>query len=174
MIRANDSKYKEIYPLFETEWLSRHLNDNNIRIVDVRSQGEYDKSHIKNAVHLNFKEITGDETMKRSLPPENTPDILGNLGIDESTCIIAYDEDSSHNASRLFWILKFFGHKKAGILNGGWKKWLMENRELSGSKPIIERKSFTPQQDPDQIASADYILKNISNPGVIMLEVRSK
>ncbi len=61
--------------LIETDWLSRHLNDTDIRIVDLRSREEYDKGHIKNAVHLNFKDITGDEIVRREFPPENTPDI---------------------------------------------------------------------------------------------------
>jgi thiosulfate/3-mercaptopyruvate sulfurtransferase len=90
MIQAHGSNFKETYLLIETDWLSRHLNDKNIRIVDLRYREEYDKGHIKNAVHLNFKEITGDEIVKRSLPPESTPDILGNLGIDINTLVIAY------------------------------------------------------------------------------------
>lgn len=56
--------------LIETDWLSRRLNDAGIRIVDLRSREEYDKAHIKNAVHLNFKDLTGDETVKRKFPPE--------------------------------------------------------------------------------------------------------
>ncbi len=49
--------------LVETDWLSRHLNDADIRIVDLRSREEYDKGHIKNAVHLDFKDITKDERL---------------------------------------------------------------------------------------------------------------
>ncbi len=41
--------------LIETDWLPRHLNDADIRIVDLRSREEYDKGHIKNAVHLNLR-----------------------------------------------------------------------------------------------------------------------
>jgi len=160
--------------LIETDWLSRHLNDAGIRIVDLRSREEYDKAHIKNAVHLNFKDITGDETMRRTLPPENTPYIFGNIGIDKNTLVIACDDDSSHYAARLFWILEYFGHKKAAILNGGYKKWLKENRELTNVVPDIRRKIFEPQPDPEKLATAEYILKNISNPEVVILDVRSK
>jgi len=63
-------------------------------------------------VHLNFKDITGDETLRRKIPPENTPDILGDHGIDKNTLVIACDDDSSHYAARLFWILEYLGHKK--------------------------------------------------------------
>ena len=159
--------------LIETDWLSRHLNDAGIRSVDLRSREEYDKGHIKNAVHLVFKDITGDETARRKLPPENTPDILGNIGIDKNTLVIACDDDSSHYAARLFWILEYFGQKKAAILNGGYKKWLKEKRELTDLAPDVRRKIFEPQPDPEKIATAEYILKNISNPDVVLLDVRS-
>jgi len=170
----NPAKIHKTDLLVETDWLSRHLFDTDIRIVDLRSREEYDKAHIKNAVHLNFKDITGDETVKRKLPPENTPDILGNLGIDKNTLVIACDDDSSHYAARLFWILEYFGHKKVAILNGGYKKWLKENRELTDLAPDIRRKIFEPQPDPEKIATTEYILKNISNPEVVLLDVRSK
>ncbi len=160
--------------LIETDWLSGHLNDAGIRIIDLRSREEYDKGHIKNAVHLDFKKITGDETVRRTLPPENTPDILKDLGIDKNTLVIACDDDSSHYAARLFWILEYFGHKKAAILNGGYKKWLKENRELTDLAPDVERKIFEPRPDPQKIATAEYILKNISNPEVVLLDVRSR
>ncbi len=160
--------------LIETEWLSRHLKDKGIIIVDLRSQEEYDKGHIENAVHLNFKEITGDETERRKFPPENTPDILGNLGIDKNTLVIAYDDDSSHYAARLFWILEYFGHKKVAILNGGFRKWVKENRELTNLAPDIEKKIFELHPDSDKIATAEYVLKNISNPKVVLLDVRSQ
>ncbi len=159
--------------LIETDWLSRHLNDAGIRIVDLRSREDYDKGHIKNAVHLNFKDITGDETARRKLPPENTPEILGNIGIDKNTLVIAYDDDSSHYSARLFWILEYFGHRRAAVLNGGYKKWLIEDRGLTDLVPDIKRKIFEPRPEPEKIATAEYILENISNPGVVLLDVRS-
>lgn len=82
--------------LIETDWLFQHLDEINIRIVDLRSREKYDKGHIRNAVYLNFIDITGDETVSRELPPENTSDILGDLRIDRDTLVIAYDDDLSH------------------------------------------------------------------------------
>jgi len=45
--------------LIKTDWLSQHINNTDIRIVDLRSREEYDKAHIKNAVHLAFKDLIG-------------------------------------------------------------------------------------------------------------------
>ena len=173
MTTEPNSNFGKTDPIIETDWLFRHLKDKDIRIVDLRSQEEYNKGHIRNAVHLNFNEITGDETVKRKLPPEITQDILGNLGIDKNILVVAYDNDFSHYAARLFWILEYFGHKKVAILNGGYKKWQKENREITNLEPIIERTIFKSQPDSNKVATADYVLKSISNQGVVLLDVRS-
>lgn len=63
---------------------------------------------------------------------------------------------------------------KTSVLNGGYKKWLNENRDLTDLAPDIRRKIFEPHPDPEKIAPAEYILKNISNPDVVLLDVRSR
>ena len=158
--------------LVETDWLSTHLDDDEIRIVDLRHRDKYDKGHIKNSVHLNHTDITGDDTDKRAFPPRNSAVILGSLGIDRDTMVVAYDDDSGHYAARLFWILEYLGHKKARILNGGLLKWINEKRGLSTHPHRINMKTFLPQPNPDKIATAEWILKHISDPDVVMLDVR--
>ena len=102
----NDALYPNHEMLAETDWLSMHLDDEDIRIVDLRHREEYDKGHIKNSVHLNYTDITGNDTEKRTLPPRNSAVILGSLGIDRNTMVVAYDDDSGHYAARLFWIME--------------------------------------------------------------------
>ena len=86
--------------------------------------------------------------------------------------VVAYDDDSGHYAARLFWILEYLGHKKARILNGGLLKWINEKRGLSTHPHRINMKTFLPQPIPDKIATAEWILKHISDPEVVMLDVR--
>ena len=171
-IEINDDIYLNHELLVETDWLSMHLDDEDIRIVDLRHREEYDKGHIKNAVHLNYADITGDDTIKRTFPPENSAIILGSLGIDRNTMVVAYDDDSGHYAARLFWILEYLGHNKARILNGGSRKWIIEKRELTANAHRINISAFSPQTHPDRIATSEWILKHISDPDVVMLDVR--
>src|SRR3990170_6173245 len=84
----NDNLYPNHELLAETDWLSMHLDDEDIRIVDLRHREEYDKGHIKNSVHLNYTDITGNDTEKRTLPPRNSAVILGSLGIDRNTMVV--------------------------------------------------------------------------------------
>jgi len=168
----NDDPYLNHELLAETDWLSMHLDDEDIRIVDLRHRDEYDKGHIKNAVHLNYADITGDDSVKRTFPPENSAVILESLGIDRNTMVVAYDDDSGHYAARLFWILEYLGHNKARILNGGSRKWIKEKRGLTTNAHRINVSTFLPQPHPDRIATAEWILKHISDPDIVMLDVR--
>ncbi len=171
--KIGEGTYTNPELLIETDWLSRHLDDADIRIVDLRPEKEYDKGHIKNAVHLNHMDITGDDNVNRGFPPANTPDLLGSLGIDRDILVVAYDDNSGHYAARLFWVLEYLGHKKAGILNGGFQKWVAENREVTTLVPRIERRTFIPRPDTDRVATARRILETMSNPDVVILDVRS-
>src|SRR4030065_686722 len=58
------------------------------------------------------------------------------------------------------------------ILNGGLLKWINEKRGLSTHPHRINMKTFLPQPNPDKIATAEWILKHISDPDVVMLDVR--
>lgn len=170
--QINDDLYPNHELLAETDWLAMHLDDEDIRIVDLRHREEYDKGHIKNAVHLNYADITGDDSVKRTFPPENSAVILGSLGIDRDKMVVAYDDDSGHYAARLFWILEYLGHKKARILNGGSRKWIKENRGLTTDAHRVNMNTFLSQPHPDKIATSEWILKHISDPHVVMLDVR--
>ena len=86
--------------------------------------------------------------------------------------VVAYDDDSGHYAARLFWILEYLGHKKARVLNGGSSKWIKEKRELTTNAHRINMNTFLPQPDPDKLATAGWILKHITDPDVVMLDVR--
>ena len=45
--------------------------------------------------------------------------------------IVVYDFSAVHSSCRLWFSLKYFGHQKVSILDGGMKKWLKENRPTS-------------------------------------------
>lgn len=171
--KISESGYTNPSLLVESSWLASHLDDPGLRIVDLRPRAEYEKGHIKNAVHLDHLKITGDEKTERETPPMNTPEILGSLGIDRDILVVAYDDDSGHYAARLFWVLEYYGHKKAAILNGGIKKWLKENRSLTIEIPRIEKTIYPARVEPAKLATAKEILKIIDDPKTIILDVRA-
>src|SRR5574342_46464 len=116
--------------LAETAWLEQHLNDADLRIVDLRSQEAYAAGHIPGAVWLDGKRLDDPET--GYVPkPQGFAALMGSLGIGDHTQVVAYDDQGGLWATRLWWALDYYRHTKAKVLDGGWNKWTGEGRRNS-------------------------------------------
>src|SRR5689334_12228606 len=128
--------------LVETNWLAAHLNDPNIRVVDMRNQG-YDAGHIPVAVYLANAAIRDVKNVPDFVPSKaDFEKLMGELGISDNTRVIAYDERGGIYGARLWWILNYYGHSNVALLNGGWVKWDAEKRMTTAEKPKIKPGSF--------------------------------
>jgi thiosulfate/3-mercaptopyruvate sulfurtransferase len=120
--------------LVTTDWLADHLNDANLRVVDVRFGGltDYEAAHIPGAVHadLFLDLMTPDAEFVSVAPPaDQFSATMQRLGIDNDTTVVAYDPmGNAMGAARLWWLLHYYGHDDVKLLNGGWTKWELEGR----------------------------------------------
>jgi thiosulfate/3-mercaptopyruvate sulfurtransferase len=78
-------------------------------------------------------------------PPDKFAALMGKLGINERTFVVAYDDASGMFAARLWWALQYYGHDQVAVLDGGWQKWLAENRPTTAESPRIPVTTFTPK-----------------------------
>jgi thiosulfate/3-mercaptopyruvate sulfurtransferase len=132
--------------LIETGELAGFIDHPSIRIVDMRtSLPDYLKSHIKNAVYFHF----GNLWVPQGGIPAQAPDriclerLLGDsLSISNDMWIILYSEKSNPNATFLALSLDLLGHKKIGVLNGGWEKWVSERLPTTKRFPSLPPKKF--------------------------------
>jgi thiosulfate/3-mercaptopyruvate sulfurtransferase len=88
--------------LAETDWLAQHLNDPGIRIVDMRSEGAYQKGHILGAVHLGWKARKDADNELYVIPAEKLAGLMGQQGISTDTTVVAYDDQGGLGPAR-FW-----------------------------------------------------------------------
>ncbi|MBI4506007.1 MAG: sulfurtransferase, partial [Chloroflexi bacterium] len=122
--------------LVETGWLAAHLDAPGLRVVDCRyyfdgrdAAAAYRAAHIPGAVYVDWvKELSDVEAQPPNvLPrPEQTAATMRRLGIGNDTLIVGYDDEGGHFASRLWWVLRYYGHEPVRILNGGLVKWQAE------------------------------------------------
>ena len=174
---ASQATHSEV--LVETGWLAVHLNDTNLRIVDVRSPEKYRAGHIHNAVSGPMEEVAITPDLKKAvtheLPPKQKIEAwAGSLGIGNATTVILYDEGNSNWATRVFWTLEYYGHSgKVSILNGGFNKWKSEGRETTGDVPKVKRVGFNTSVDESRLATKEYLLQNLRTPAIVVLDVRS-
>ena len=168
------SDYANAHLLIETAQLSERLDEENLRIIDVRSAADYAKGHIPGAVRLGADDVIDpDAPIAGHLrSPEAMAQRLGALGIDKDTFVVLYDDKGGFHASRLFWMLEHFGHRKVALLNGGIPKWLDENREISTKAAMVKRKRFVVNLVPRRSASADWLLERRDDPNTVVIDVR--
>src|SRR4029453_4481545 len=137
MVFAAQSAFARPDLLVDTAWLAAHLNDSNVRIVDLRPKG-YAESHIPNAVWLDNNAIRVANRPPTFLPtPEEFEELMARLGIANNTRVIAYDERGGIYAARLWWILNHYGHSNVALVDGGWVKWMADQRQVNGAVPTF-------------------------------------
>jgi thiosulfate/3-mercaptopyruvate sulfurtransferase len=175
------SAWSAAYPkqnlLVEPQWLAQRLKDANLRIVDMRTNSkEYDEEgHIPGSVYLAVSSIRMPvETGGFRLPSQSEGEkILGGLGITRDTMVVIYDEMGGLNAARVFFTLDTFGHQKVALLNGGIQAWKKAGLPLVYEVPQVKAVSYRGKVDSSKIASAEWILQNLKNPSVALVDARS-
>ena len=171
---AANADYANPQLLTSTEQLDRMLDQPGVRVVDVRPKADFDKGHIEGAVHLGADDIIDPNShIEGDLRPhDEIVAMLEDRGIDRNTPVVFYDDKGGFHAARLFWMLEYFGHRKASVLNGGFPKWQKEGRPVS-TKPIrYQRSEFTLTEIPRRVATADWLLDRSDDSKVVVIDVR--
>ncbi|MGH2460034.1 MAG: sulfurtransferase [Chloroflexota bacterium] len=169
--------------LAETDWLSAHLNDPNLRIVDCRYYFDgrdghqiYLGGHLPGAVHASYPtELSDSSATPPNLIPrsEQLVAAMSRLGISNDTVVIGYDDEGGHYASRLWWILTYYGHDAVKVLNGGIVKWQAEGRPLTTGPVSPPPGRFTPGEPRAAMRiRADELREKLGDPRLGLLDVR--
>ena len=161
--------------LAETEWLAERLHDGDIRVVDTDVDAAYQRGHIPGAILVpdNYQKDP-DTGSVHILPRDKFAEMMESLGIGDDTLVVTYDNSRSLYAARLWWALRYYGHEKVKVLNGGWRKWLREGRPVSIDAP--EEKAgvkFTPRPDGSLIVTTEELKAARERPDVVVWDVRS-
>lgn len=158
----------------QTEWLAE--NRSNVIILDARQTPLFLLGHIEGAHHLPRSEFLDKRNGVKSLVPTTTTfeALMERFGITPETTVITYAEDNNPYAARLAWTLRYHGHDKTLILDGGYEKWVNEGHPTallptSAAVPSSYRVS-TPGKAR---AEADYVLTQLGNPSVVIWDTRT-
>jgi thiosulfate/3-mercaptopyruvate sulfurtransferase len=173
--QAKPAKYGNSDLLMSTAELQGLLGQPDTVILDVRPKAAYDEGHIPEAVHLSADDIIDPNShVEGELQPlPMLAEMLGDRGINAKIRVVLYDDQGGFPAARLFWLLEYFGHRKASILNGGITKWQQEGREMSAAIPIVDRPTTFPLTLTERRhATADWILDRKDDPSVAVIDVR--
>jgi thiosulfate/3-mercaptopyruvate sulfurtransferase len=174
--------------LVTTEWLSQHLDDPDLVVLDcsvttiphedggfhnVSARPEYELGHIPNAGFADLKGELSDTSspVEFAVPtPEQFCEAMGALGVGDDSRVVLYDTSYTAWAARVWWMLRWVGFDNAAILDGGLGAWAAEGRPLSLGPVNRPVKTLTPRPRPNLIADRDEVLANIDNNAVCLID----
>lgn len=152
--------------LVSVEWLAKRIAQEDIIIADCRFQlsdphagrRAYEKEHIPGAIFFDLeKDLSGspaDGGGRHPLPPvAQFARVLGDAGIDETVTVVCYDDNDGGMAARLWWMLRWVGHDKVALLDGGYAAWKRAGHPVTDQIPSPTPRGFVPRVRKDMIAT---------------------
>ena len=136
--------------LIDTQWLAEHLNDSNLRVVEVDMNPDtYQNARIPGAVFWNvFTDLLRPD-LHQNLDEIAIEKLLSRSGITNEMTVVAYGSYPGTGAW-IFWLLKSFGHQDVRVLDGGYSKWIAEGRPIAA-----EFSTFAPTEYQAKRLNAD-------------------
>src|SRR5574341_1312088 len=118
--------------LVETAWVADHLKDPNVRVIEVSvDTAAFEQGHAPGAVALNWFRDLEEHPVRDIASRAKIERLLGQAGVGNNTTVILYGDNNNWFATYAYWLLKYYGHQDARIMNGGRKKWIDEARPLT-------------------------------------------
>jgi len=172
--------------LVSAEELARHLDDPAWVVFDTRhdltdpkaGREEYEHEHVPGAYFLHTDDdLSGPLTGTNGRHP--LPDIdafaarINRCGVGPGTQVVAYDDLGGAYAVRLWWMLRWLGHERAALLDGGFPQWLREGRPVSSEVPPARAGSFVPRPRLGATVDASFVERFREDPAVKLVDARA-
>lgn len=173
--------------VISAEDLNAHLNDDDWVVVDCRftltnpdaGRRLYEDGHIPGARYLHLDDdLAAPVTKSTGRHPLPDPDVLarklGKLGIDNNTQVVAYDDTFGAMAGRLWWLLRWLGHDKVALLDGGLPAWTRKKLPMTPDIATYSRKEFIPQLRDGLVIDISVMEAIVENGDNVIIDARAE
>ena len=170
------AEYANPDALVETDWLADHLNDSNIRVIEVdEDTAAYEKEHIPGAVGWNWNTDLHAPVGRDYVDQAGLSALLSKAGVGSETTVILYGGNNNWFAAYAYWILRYLGYGNVKLLNGGRKKWELESREQTSEVPSYDATDINVDGPivGDFRALRDEVLGQVQSGGSALVDVRA-
>ena len=171
--------------LVETDWLEKNIN--SVKIIDcswhmpqTKRNGleEYKKQHIPNSI---FFDLDTNSKKQIDLPhmlvdQSDWERIVSKMGINNEDEIVIYDNSDVISSCRCWFNFVYFGHnpKLVHVLNGGLKKWINENKEVTSEFTSIKVSDYKSFEKKELVKNKEQVVLNIEKQYFKLIDARSK
>lgn len=132
--------------------LAAELKQGRVRLIDAESAESYQRAHLPGAAHLPYLDLEDyEENVKNGQPAfaQLAASKFAALGVTRESDVVVYDGGDGRAASALWYMLRFLGHDKVRILDGGFRAWLKAGRPLTQDLPQLAKATYVPKPRND-------------------------
>ncbi len=158
----------------------------DIKIIDCRfslgdsdlGRKQYQTAHIPGAEYLDLnRDLSSPAQIHGGRHPLPDDRVLGAklaaMGINADTLVIAYDDSRFAFAARLWWLLRYYGHERVAILDGGYGNWVKAGYAVTADRSTTDTPgNFQPQIQPNWTVDIDVVRTISDSPAHILIDSR--
>jgi thiosulfate/3-mercaptopyruvate sulfurtransferase len=138
---------------------------------------EYQKTHIPGAYYLDLNlDLSSPVQQYGGRHPLPDPFVLGQalalMGIRSNTLVVAYDASRLAFAARLWWLLRYLGHDRMAVLDGGFPAWQATGYPVTSAIPPVRAGRWSPQPQSQQVVDIHTVKLRHNQPGVVLIDSR--
>ena len=172
--------------LITTEQLAGHLDDPQWVVIDTRhdlmdpakGRKAYEAGHIPGAHFVSVDDdLSGPRTGKTGRHP--LPDLaafaarMNAIGVAPGSQVVIYDDVAGSFAVRLWWMLRWLGHDRVALLDGGFPLWVQEGRPITSEVPPARNGSFVPRPRLGATVDVHFVERHRQDPGLKLIDARA-
>lgn len=145
-------------------------------ILDLRPPEQYTAGHVPGAIHMDLWGVSLIDTDPAPLKAFMwmIEHVFQTHGVQASTPVVVYDEQSGMRAARAFWFLEYFGHPSVRMLDGGFNAWLAAGFETSRDAAPPPKSEWVGKRKAEAIATHKEVRQALRKPGSVILDTRSE
>jgi thiosulfate/3-mercaptopyruvate sulfurtransferase len=150
--------------LVSTDWVAQHLNDPNVRLIEVDEDVLlYDTGHVPNSIKIDWQQHLNEPVRREFIGADAFAKLMDQIGVKPDTTVVFYGDRNNWWATYAYWIFTLNGHHNLKVMDGGRKKWIDEGRELTKDVPSLSSSGYhaTPASAAQIRAFRDDVLAHI-------------
>ena len=168
--------------LIGADELGSRLTDDTLRIIDCRfdlmdpaaGRESYLNGHIPGAVYADLdadlaapvQATTGRHPLPEIAVASET---FRRLGINRETNIVVYDSAGGAMAARAWWMLRWLGHERVRVLDGGLPCWQAANRPMEEGEVYVEPGDFIAAPGNERVVTTEEVVAGLEQGGGLLL-----
>lgn len=175
-----------IESIVSVEWLARQLGNGDLVVADCRfsladpgaGRRAYELDHIPGAIYFDLEQdlsrasgspadgvpsVCPGDGGRHPLPSiEEMAELFGAAGIGDGVTVVCYDDQKGSIAARLWWMLRYLGHRRVALLDGGYPAWRAAGKPVTAEAPKPTPLRFIPRPQDHMIATVEEVRQAVA------------